>query len=74
VRWHQLFGTRWPAWQCVGCEGPIGGRSTLTLSDGARVHFDGKLACVLLSGERWRSEAAAGLRKLGIDRPQGYED
>jgi hypothetical protein len=38
------------------------------------VHFDGKLACVFLYGERWRVAAAAGLRKLGIDRPREQEE
>ena len=74
ARWHQLFGTRWPPWQCVGCEDPIGGKAALTLSDGARVHFDDKLSCLFRYGERWRGEAVAGLRKLAIDQPREHED
>jgi hypothetical protein len=47
VRWHRLFGRRWPTWQCPGCDAPIGGLSALSLADGTRVHFDDKLACIL---------------------------
>jgi len=44
------------------------GQQALDLSDGNRVHLD-KLDCLLRFGERWRSEAAAGLRELGLDPP-----
>jgi hypothetical protein len=71
-RWHRLHGTRAPQWQCAGCWEPIGGLELLTLGDGNRVHLD-RLGCLLRFGERWRSEAAAGLRALGLDPPPGFD-
>jgi hypothetical protein len=70
-RWHRLHGTRTPRWQCAGCRQPIGGLSSLELADGNRVHFDAAygLDCLLAFGERWRAEATAGLRALGLDPP-----
>jgi hypothetical protein len=70
--WHRRHGTRVPRWQCAGCGEPIGGLAALDLADSHRLHFD-KLHCVLRFGERWRSEAAAGLRALGLDPPQGFD-
>jgi hypothetical protein len=69
-RWHRLHGARVPEWQCVGCGEPIGGLAALTLGDGSRLHLD-KLDCLLSFGERWRNEATAGLRALGLDPPTG---
>jgi hypothetical protein len=69
-RWHRLSGTRAPEWQCAGCGEPIGGRAALALADGNRVHLD-KLDCLLSFGERWRNEATAGMRALGLDPPAG---
>src|SRR5271169_3307620 len=60
---------RWPAWQCAGCDEQIGGLSALTLADGNRVHFGEKRDCLIRSGRRWRGEAVAGLRLLGLDPP-----
>jgi hypothetical protein len=71
-RWHRLNGARVPEWQCAGCGEPIGGRTTLDLADGNRVHLDG-LDCVLRFGERRRSEAAASLRALGLHPAADYE-
>jgi hypothetical protein len=71
-RWHRLHGTRAPAGQCAGCGEPIGGLAALDLADGSRVHIE-KLDCLFSFGERWRSEAAAGLRTLGLDPPPGFE-
>jgi len=71
-RWHRLNGARASEWQCAGCGQPIGGLEALTLADGNRVHLD-KLDCLLAFGERWRSEAAAGLRALGLDPPPGFD-
>jgi hypothetical protein len=68
VRWHQRHGARAPHWQCGGCGEPIGGRATLTLSDGSRVHAD-ELDCLLRFGERWRRAASVGLKALGLDPP-----
>ena len=70
VRWHRLHGERVPKWQCAGCGEPVGGLATLDLADGNRVHLN-KLDCLLSYGERWRSEAAAGLEALGLDPPPG---
>ena len=69
-RWHRLHGARVPQWQCAGCGEPIGGCSALDLADGSRVHLE-KLDCLLSFGERWRREATAGLRALGLDPPVG---
>jgi len=67
-RWHRLHGERVPHWQCSGCRKRLGGRAALDLADGNRVHLD-NLDCLLSFGERWRSEATAGLRALGLDPP-----
>jgi hypothetical protein len=67
-RWHRLYGERAPEWQCAGCGKPMGARAALTLTDGNRVHFD-QLYCILAFGGRWRREAAAGLRALGLVAP-----
>jgi hypothetical protein len=71
-RWHRLHGARVPEWQCAGCGEPIGGLAALDLADGNRVHID-KLDCLLSFGERWRGEAAAGLRALGLEPPADFE-
>jgi hypothetical protein len=70
-RWRRLYGKRMPTWQCAGCDAPIGGLPGLDLADGNRVHLDGArgLDCLLSFGERWRAEATAGLRALGLDPP-----
>jgi hypothetical protein len=44
----------------------------MTLADGNRVHVD-KVDCVLRFGARWRAEATAGLKALGLDPPDGFE-
>jgi len=66
--WHKRLGPRWPEWQCAGCHAPIGGLPALELADGNRVHLE-KLDCLFSFGERWRGEATAGLRALGLDPP-----
>jgi|SRR6516165_9911713 len=71
-RWHRLHGVRAPAWQCAGCGEPIGRLTALDCADGNRVHLD-KLDCLLAFGERWRNEAAVGLRELGLDPPPDAE-
>jgi hypothetical protein len=70
ARWHRLHGERAPEWQCAGCGEPIGGFAALDLAHGSRVHIDG-CDCLLAFGKRWRSEATAGLRALGLDSPSG---
>ena len=72
TRWHRLNGERAPEWQCAGCGEPVGGRTVLTLADSNRVHFD-KFNCLLRYGERWRSEASAGLKALGLPPPAGND-
>jgi hypothetical protein len=71
--WHTRNGRRWPIWQCAGCDQLIGGLAALTLADRNRVHLDDKLSCLLRYGERWRSEATAGLRALGLHPPRGFD-
>jgi hypothetical protein len=66
-RWHRLHGARAPEWQYAGCGEPIGGLPALGLSDGTRVHSGDRLDCLFAFGERWRSEATAGLIALGLD-------
>jgi hypothetical protein len=68
-RWHIQHGERAPDWQCAGCRQPIGGLEGLVLGDGNRVH----LGCSLRFGERWRSDAAAGLRAIGLVPPAGVD-
>ena len=70
--WHMQQGERVPHWRCAGCREPIGKLEGLTLGDGNRVHLN-KLDCLLRFGERWRSEAAAGLQALGLDLPEGFD-
>jgi hypothetical protein len=70
--WHRRHGTCIPQWQCAGCDQPIGGLAALDLADGNRVHLD-KLDCLLGFGARWRGEAVAGLRALGLDPPADFE-
>ena len=71
-RWHRQHGARAPEWQCAGCGQPISGLKALILGDGNRVYIN-KLGCPLAFGERWRSEAAAGLRAFGLDPPPGSD-
>jgi hypothetical protein len=71
--WHHRRGKRWPAWQCAGCQRPIGGLEALNLPDGNRVHFD-PIDCLLRFGRRWRGEARAALIALGLDPPHSDGD
>jgi hypothetical protein len=71
--WRKSHGRRWPAWQCAGCDGPIGGLSTLLLADEYRVHFGEEQECLIRFGRRWRGEAVAALRAIGLDAPAGFE-
>jgi hypothetical protein len=70
--WRKSHGRRWPAWQCAGCDEPIGGPSALLLPDEYRVHFDEQRECLIRFGRRWRSEAVAALRAIGLDPPGGF--
>jgi hypothetical protein len=71
-RWRVQHGERVPNWECAGCGEPIGGRTAFILADGNRVHVD-TLDGLLSFGKRWRSEATAGLRALGLNPPAGFE-
>jgi hypothetical protein len=70
--WRNSHGRVWPAWQCAGCEEPIGG-SALLLADGNRVHFHEGRECLVRFGSRWRGEAAAELQGLGLEPPAGFK-
>ena len=70
--WHSLRGRRLPAWQCAGCEKPIGGLEPLNLPDGNRVHFE-PIDCLISFGRRWRSDAQAALIAFGLEVPAGEE-
>ena len=48
--WRKSHGRRWPAWQCAGCDEPIGGLSALLLADETRVHFDKERECLIRFG------------------------
>ena len=71
--WRKSQGRRWPVWQCAGCDEPIGSLSALLLADENRVHFDVERECLIRFGRHWRGEAAAGLRALGLEPPEGFE-
>jgi hypothetical protein len=66
--WHSRHGRRWPAWQCAGCEQPIGGLDAIDLPDGNRVHFE-PIDCMINYGLRWRGDAQKGLLALGLKPP-----
>jgi hypothetical protein len=66
--WHDLHGRRWPAWQCAGCEQPIGGREAIGLPDGNRVHFE-PVSFLVNFGRRWRGDADAALVVAGLKPP-----
>jgi hypothetical protein len=71
--WRKSQGRRWPAWQCAGCDEPIGRLSALSPADENRVHFGEERECLIRFGRRWRGEAVAGLRGLGLEPPEGFE-
>jgi hypothetical protein len=71
--WRMSRGRRWPAWQCAGCDEPIGDLSALLLADETRVHFGEERECLIRFGRRWQGEAAAALRALGLEPPLGFE-
>jgi hypothetical protein len=71
--WRKSRGRRGAAWQCAGCDEPIGGLSALVLPDEYRVHFDEERECLIRFGRRWRSEAVAALQAIGLDPPGGFE-
>jgi hypothetical protein len=66
--WHHFHGRVWPAWQCAGCEKPIGGLDAVNLPDGNRVHLE-PIDCLISYGWRWRGDADAALIALGLESP-----
>jgi hypothetical protein len=71
--WRKSHGRRRPVSQCAGCDDSIGGSRALLLIDGNRVHFDEVCECLIRFGQRWRDEAATGLRMIGLDPPPGFK-
>jgi hypothetical protein len=67
--WHELYGRRWPSWQCAGCNAPLGGSQALDLPDGNRVHFE-PIDCVIRFGKRWRDDASEALVAFGLEPPR----
>jgi hypothetical protein len=69
--WHAWHGVVPDRYHCAGCQAPLLGRALLTLSDGARVHWDDGHGhdCLVAYGRRWRGCAAAGLAELGLTAP-----
>jgi hypothetical protein len=68
-RWHLQHGERVPTSICAGCRRQIGNIEALPLCDGARVHIS-NFDCLIQHGRRWRSVAANGLIKLGLEPPK----
>ncbi len=66
--WHKLHGRRWPAWQCAGCEKPIGGAVAIDLPDDNRVHLE-PIDCLIEFGRHWRGKADTALIALGLEAP-----
>ena len=75
LEWHRRHGARPDPNRCAGCGDELPSNGGLTLSDGARVHFDGVrgVNCIIAYGRKWRGAAVAAVRDLGIDPPQGLE-
>ena len=58
---------------CAGCGDPLGHDNALDLGRGTWVHLDRGFACLTCYGAAWRGAAVAGLRKVGVDPPEGFE-
>jgi hypothetical protein len=71
--WHKQRSERVPSGICGGCRKPIRAAEAIPLIDGAYVH-DGKgHECLIAYGSRWRRQATAELRALGLGPPPGFE-
>jgi phenylalanine-4-hydroxylase len=70
--WHALHGSRFPPWQCAGCQNPLSGLATLDLPDGNRVHFD-NIECLISFGCHWRRIAQERLIAAGLKPPDPAE-
>ena len=64
--WHERYGQRPDPHSCGGCGKPIDRSVLFVLPDGARVHDDADLRCLIVYAEKWRRAAADALRKLSI--------
>ena len=75
LEWHRRYGARPDPFRCAGCGDDMPSKGGMALSDGARVHFDAvrRVDCIIAYGQKWRGAAAAALRELGFDPPQGFE-
>jgi hypothetical protein len=75
LEWHRRYGACPDPHRCAGCGDGMPSKGGLALSDGARVHFDAvrRVDCIIACGQKWRGAAAAALRELGFDPPQGFE-
>jgi hypothetical protein len=71
-QWHSRNGARPSAGCCAGCGKRMAAGSGMTLLDGAAVHLGGDhgLGCLTDHGDKWRSEARAGLMALGLNPPK----
>jgi hypothetical protein len=71
---HKRHGAPHPAGRCAGCGAriDIGER----MLDGALLHVGGEqgLDCLITYGDRWRSEARAGLITLGLNPPKDVSE
>ena len=73
--WHRRHGVRTDQDRCAGCgEGLPVDVGLVVDQGGARVHFDAVRGfdCLVAYGERWRSNAAAALRAIGVEPPTGF--
>ena len=74
TRWHaQQRGRPAMTGACAGCGRPLGG-DPFDVGDGATVHLGGRHGtdCLIAYGTRWRTAAAAGLRRMGIEAPDEW--
>jgi hypothetical protein len=73
--WYRHRGVRPDPRLCAGCGDALPDSVGLAVDpDGARVHFDGvrRVDCLIAFGQKWRGDAVAGLRRLGIEPPSGF--
>lgn len=67
--WHQQHGARPRQGRCAGCDLQLG-PARFVASPGVEVCPGGAtLTCLATYGRRWRGEAVAGLRAVGVTRP-----
>jgi hypothetical protein len=74
--WHRQQGAASVPGRCAGCGDDLAESGGLIVDcDGTRVHFDAVrgVDCLIAFGRCWRSAAVAGLQRLGIEPPHGFE-